>query len=330
MKARRPQARPLLLAIAAALVEVAAAWSLLCHGQLAAAVALHMAASLLAALTVDRAMPAYRDAVLLTAVAVPLLGPMLAWAVLARPRDAAVNAHAFFENYEQEVQGRIELQGTVPDSDARTISFHEVLRHGSLDHRRNALRKLAQRGQRMHLQLLRRCLSHPDMELRLGAFTELNRLLREWETRLDELRAAVARTPRDADARAAASRAHREYAASGLLDDDMARFQLEQAAAACDLTMVPTSGQTDLAVERALVFAELGDLDGAVAALGHVDGPDRDAPHACIARARIAFLTRRYSEVHPEVDRLRAAEADVPRWMSELCSTLPAAEEVAR
>ena len=78
-----------------------------------------------------------------------------------------MNAHAFFENYETEVGVRAQLLRPEKDASNITMSFQEVLHHGSIDHRRNALRKLAERGQPLHLAMLRRCLSHPDMELRL-------------------------------------------------------------------------------------------------------------------------------------------------------------------
>lgn len=306
------------LGCAAVVTELVACHAVLAYGLVGVAVALHVVASVFCALTAERSAQTYRDALFLGALAVPLLGPMVAWILPSRPRAGVANAHAFFENYEADIHGEVELEERDPESRTRTMSFHEVLRYGTLDHRRNALRKLAERGQPMHLQLLRRCLSNPDMELRLGAFTELDRLLHGWEERLSALQAAVEETPGDPERRAALSRAHREYAASGLLDEDTARFQLGQAARACDLETAPAAKQTDLAVERAMVFAEVGDLERAALALREVDAVDVDEPRVCIARARIAFLTRRFGDVRREVDSLRSSAAEVPRWMDEL------------
>ena len=316
----------LLLAAVAVVAESAAVWLLVtcgsppqASGAVLVAVCLHAVAGLACARTVPHSESTYRDAMLVAALVLPGLGPLIAWLLVRRRRDGAVNAHAFFENYEQEVHGEVAFDAVPAPARTRPVSFHDVLRAGSLDHRRNALRKLAERGQPMHLRLLRRCLSHSDMELRLGAFAEINRLLRQWEGRLCELRAAVDAQPDDPAARAQLSAAHRGYAASGLLDEDMARFQLRQAANACRLAGAAAANHADLAIERALVCTDLGDLDGASAVLGRLADEHLEDARVCIARARIAFLQHRFDRVRSEAEKLHRAGEQSPRWMREMC-----------
>ncbi len=310
--------RPVAAGFVAAAIAAATVWTFVRGAPLLLPLSLHVLAAVVAAAGVPRDLRVYRHAVLVGAAAVPVLGPALAWLLLARPARPGHNAHAWF--VDQESAGDADDTFAHQDDDplGATMSFHEVLRHGSLDHRRNALRKLAERGQPMHLALLRRCLSHPDMELRLGAFREVNRLLERWEARIARLGAEADAAPDDPSVHQRLSLSHREFATSGLLDRETQRLQLEMALARCKAARLAAPRDTGLAVEQAMVYIALEDLAGAERTLATVVPSDVDRPDLCAARAQLAFRLRRFDAIAAEVDRLEATASPVPAWMREL------------
>lgn len=306
--------RTVMASLLAGLLEAASIWLLL-SGTVQGWAVCHLGASVAAVVRFRAGI--YRDGVLCCALFVPVLGPPLAPWLFAAPDRTVANAHAAFETFEAEVLRAEEFAGRHLTERAAPLSIHEVLRHGSTDHRRNALRKLAERGEPRHLALLRRCLSHEDVELRLGAFSEINRLLRSWESRLADARRR-ANAENVATSHLTVARIHREYAASGLLDGPMTEFHLARAEAACADAGRHEPSSVGIAVERVLVAVERGDLDGARRALRPVPAGERRQPELCLARARAAFAERRFGHVVDEARRLRQCGYPVPSWMQAL------------
>tara|TARA_R110002072_G_scaffold25443_2_gene84972 strand:+ start:32034 stop:32957 length:924 start_codon:yes stop_codon:yes gene_type:complete len=261
----------------------------------------------------------YRGLLLCVAWFVPILGPLLGPLLVREPRAGTLNAHALFESYEAEVSAEMPLDrkaGADPSRGA-AMSFHEVLQHGSIDHRRNALRKLAELGGRSHLELLRRCLSHPNMEIRLAAFNELNRLLRIRDRHLTQLRDLAEMHAHEVGAQVTLARAYRKYAASGLLDTAMARFQLQQAIQVCRKALRRHRQDPDLCVELAWNALELGDLRTVNRTLRRFE-PDDAHPELVVLRARVAFVQRRFDDARYYARELTAGGHTMPSWLDAL------------
>ncbi|MEZ5963022.1 MAG: hypothetical protein R3F56_04160 [Planctomycetota bacterium] len=269
------------------------------------------------------------DLVLLTALFVPLFGASLAWLFPRRVRASTVDAHAWFEQHERMV-GRSGLPGVVAteEDDALphdVMSFSEVLRRGSLDHKQNALRKLAQRGTPRHLGMLREMLYGDNVELRLCAYGELQALSRVHESRLATLQAKVEDTAQLAAEDGArhqllteAAEAHQTYATSGLLDPEMRRYHLQRGARLAEEAWLADPRQWRVAAVYARTLSDLGDHAHALRALDHVRDDDRDRPEVCVAEAEIAFRHRDFALAHAAADRLLHRRLTLPDWLQAL------------
>lgn len=155
----------------------------------AAALVLHILATLLAVRATAAAGASRSEVVLLAAVTatLPGVGAIAAWwfCISGAPRNAS-NAHA--EN------DPLPLDSVRGDTDLRrelgVNSYTQVVRHGSLEEKRNLLRRLAQLGTARHVSIVRQFLFEEEPELRLCAYAELARIGQRHEQGIGELRRA--------------------------------------------------------------------------------------------------------------------------------------------
>ena len=179
------------------------------------------------------------DLVFLTSLFVPIFGPGLAWTMPHAEAPAKVeDAHQVFERYADHVEPAApEYERTLFTGDyekdlARELdaeSHYEVLRHGSTDQKRNALRKLADLGDPKHFLLIRRCLVDPEHEVRLYAYAELERCSRIFEEEIGKRSRELQGDESDTETLLALAQAYYDYAASGVHDEEMAAFYFRSA-----------------------------------------------------------------------------------------------------
>ena len=291
------------------------------------AIAIHVLAAGLArfAVQVAGASSSERDLALVLALVAPGVGPLMTWLLAIHRRDGATqNAHAVFEETQSSAgkDTRPELE-----RELQVVSHAQILQHGSLEEKRNLLRQLARIGERRYLLLVRRFLRDDEPELRLCAYAELARSCRQREQEIRDLR-QHARSLADADpavlaeAGAELADAHRRYAASGLLDEDMAKYWLDQARKQAEVTL--ESAPYNQAAQRvlALVLADEGCLDRAweIAATWPTDTThDND-----LARAELAFRRRDRATCVAVAQRLTAAAIELPPWLAAVSGARPA------
>lgn len=317
-RVRRPAAAAVwgLAAAAADLAALAALWSPASTVVAAGGIVLHCAAAALAvrAARLGGAADPECDLVLVLAVAVPLSGPGLAW-LLPAVRRPVRNAHAAFVAVRPlAVQGRrIRLE-----RELQVASHVEVLQQGTLEEKRNLLRQLARVGEPRYLSLLRQFLHDPEPELRLCAYAELARLCEAHEGRIGALWArcaalhAATRTE-VAAARAAVAQAGLVYGTSGLLDDGMAHYWLDQARQMAQTALILDGACRAAQRVLALVQAETGDVESAWQVVA--GWPDEVACEDDLARAELAFRRRDRRTCAAVAARLRAAGVALPPWL---------------
>lgn len=269
------------------------------------------------------------DLALYTALLVPLFGPALAW-TLPRPPGAEEqqNAHAVFEEYSDHVRPALpDYERTLFTGDytrdlARELdaeSYHEVLRHGSTDQKRNALRRLAELGAPHHFALIRKCLLDPSHEVRLYAYSELERGSRGYEEAIAKRAKELANDPEKAEACVAIAQAYFAYAASGIHDEQMAAFYFRSAERYGGQAHGLAPDEPDAVWIRARALARLGESDAALDALGQLTPEQQGQPQSCLVRAELAFQRRDYHTARLEAGRLREAEnAEIPSWLAAL------------
>jgi len=330
------RARPLvLLATLAVALEATAALCVVFLNDLVwlgAGTGLHVAAALIAwwaaGFRRDDLCPAERDLVLYTGLLVPLFGPPLAWA-LPRPKDAqaAKNAHRVFEEYSEHVKPpRPDYERTLFTGDyaadlARELdaeSYHEVLRHGSTDQKRNALRRLAELGEPHHFDLIRKCLVDPEHEVRLYAYSELERSSRPFE----EAIAASAKTlkvdPDDREATEEMARTYLNYAGTGIHDASMAAFYFRAAQRYAGTARALGAEGPEMAWIEACALGRVGEFAAAETALAALPFSEQEQSRTCLIRAELAFLRRDYAMARVQAEQLKATGTALPGWLAAL------------
>jgi hypothetical protein len=315
---RLPRAAGSLVASAIAIVADAAATTGLALASdlltTFAATCLHALAVLLTARAIGIAAGSRSEVLLLAAVAaaLPAVGACTGfWFCWSRAPRHASNAHAANDPLLPTVaKAAPDLQ-----HELRINSYTQVVRHGSLEEKRNLLRRLAQLGTPRHLAIVRQFLGENEPELRLCAYAELARIGQRHEHRIGELRrAATAAASGDAAiAQAELAAATRDYATTGALDEEMARYWADQAAAAARAAL-----QIDASCRRAeCVLAQvLGDRGELAAAWALVAAWPAEVDAACeLARAEIAFRRRDRAACRTALARLELLGAPVPEWL---------------
>ncbi len=329
--AMRAPARRVALVVFAVLAAVGgfvSAWTMW-RADGAAAALLALALQVVAALAARAAAhaaggrEAELDLVLVLAVAMPGCGPALAW-LIAVGRDAIEvhNAHAAFEAAEAGRTPRAEAPQL--ERELGVVSHAQVLQHGSLEEKRNLLRRIARLGSPRYLTLLRQFLRDPEPELRLCAYAELARLCQIQEEAIARLRRAADAAGVEADAGRAAllaalAEGNRAYGTSGLLDADMAEYWLRQAALLAEQALATEATCTAAQRVLALSAADLGELERAwsVAAAWPVDA----ASPLLLARAEVAFRRRDRQACRAAGEVLRARGQALPPWLEAVLGT---------
>ncbi len=260
-----------------------------------------------------------RDLVLLLAALLPPFGVLLGWSLPPGPGGRGQDAHAAFEaaRHREEARNRAKDRTRRQAAAEPAWSFDEILTHGSLDHRRNALRQLAQLGGPRHLELLRSALGHRDPELRLAAYAEVDRVRRRFQDRLDALAAELDDPRADhADVHRRLAREHRALARSGLLDAAVARFHLDRSAEHAERAW--EAGLDDLwtTVARATAGLDRGDPETALATLEQLgEVVDTDA---ALTTCESLWNLRRFAEARAQAVLLREHGKDLPPWVEAL------------
>lgn len=276
---------------------------------------------------------AERDAVITTSLLVPFLGPVLA---MTLPRKAGgadvVNAHQAMERYRSHVKPSIpEYERSLFTGDfdrdlARKLdleTYRDVLRHGHTDQKRSALFRLAELGQPHHLALIRRCLTDEDQEVRLYAYGELERLVREHEERIARARARIREEPGRAEAHLELARAQFDLGVSGVLDSATAGFHLRVAVSCAVEARRLDPASLPAAVLQSRALAKLGDREGADACLASLPEEMRLGAEALLADAETAFAARDFGRAREAAEELRRREAGLPGWLEALLAAEP-------
>jgi hypothetical protein len=195
------------------------------------------------------------------------------------------------------------------------MSFAEILRHGSPDHKRDAVRMLAEVGDERHLRLLREVLVSETGELRLCAFVELDRATRRYTSRIEELRTQLQLRPDDPELVAPIAEAHRALVRSGLLDAEMERYHLRQASGFAQRAF---STQPDPETSRvyARILCDQGEYQPAADCLADLDDDARDAYPTRVLRARIGLNRREFGVVRDEARAIARGGHKLPEWLA--------------
>ncbi|MCR9248695.1 MAG: hypothetical protein NXI31_27010 [bacterium] len=313
---------PVATALAAGVVVVAATTAAMgfvaaaSPMSVAAAAGLHALAVVLAASVALRAgLPS--DEVRLFALvvaALPGVGAVaLWWRCLSGPRHAA-NAHAANDRLPTAARRR----GADLGRELGVDSYSYVVRHGSLEQKRNLLRRLATLGTARHLAVVRQFLAESEPELRLCAHAELARVGRVHEERIAHRReATVGDLAPEAQAAALAelAQANRDYAVSGGLDDEMADYWASRAVTLAREALELAPGCR--AAERVLARA-LADRGEVAAAWEIASSWETECGAASeLVRAEIAFRLRRRQDCRESLYRLDAAGVETPVWLRQ-------------
>ena len=326
----------LLLAI---LISVVEGWSVLCAytaedvAMLVPALGLHFAAAGISFLTGrfrrrGEMSPVERDAVLWTALFVPLFGPPLAWAIPHMKANKKVeDAHQVFEKYEEHVRPTVpDYERTLFTGDfdrdlARELdaeSYYEVLRNGNTDQKRNALKSLADMGEPKHLELVRRCLEDSEQEVRLYAYSEIERLGRMHEERIEEQSKQADQEPDNPEVLCSLAETYYRYGMSGVLDAGLSAYHFRIAVRNAAEARVKGHEGLEPYLMEALSLVALGDNDAARRTLADLAPDQQNDGRVCLVRARIAYLERDFEAARIEVDTMEAAGTEPPPWLQAL------------
>lgn len=299
---------------------------------LAVAAGLHVVAVIACRVAARRRRPdlsgVESDLVLTTAISVPLFGPLFAWS-MPQPAtaEAAENAHAVFENYSEHIKPAIpDYERTLFTGDynkdvARELdvqSYHEVLHHGTIDQKRSAMRRLAELGETKHLRLVRQCLLDPEHEVRLYAYSELDRASRGYEEQIAQRAREIAQSPDSEEALLAIARTYFEYAASGIHDEHMAAWYFRSAERYADKARRRGGDDPEPIWIQARSLGRLNEYEKAKAVLAELTEAQLNEPGSCITRAELAYRRRDFLSARAEAARLRECDEELSPWLAAL------------
>ena len=278
-----------------------------------------------------------RDAVLWIAGLVPMFGPPLAWSMPVPPRapeedepdhsDEVVNAHDMFERYEEHVTPhrpeyeRTLFTGNYAADLARELdaeSYVEVLRNGGTDQKRNALRRLATLGGPKHFAQIRGCLLDPSHEVRLYAYSELEKASQVYEEEIAELSKKLAKRPKHLASLLRLAEVQYCYAASGIHDSAMAAFYFKTVLRYAKRAIEAGADGPEAVWTSARALARMDQPADALAELTTLSEEQQDLPESCLVRAGIRFRAREFDAARDEADRIEAAGGDLPPWLAAL------------
>lgn len=299
---------------------------------LALGLALHVLAAILGRIAARRRRPdlteVESDLVLLAGVAIPLFGPVAAWA-LPRPKqgEKPANAHEVFASYADHVKPMVPdyertlFTGSYEKDMARELdveSYHEVLVHGTTDQKRSALRRLAELGEPKHFRLIRHCLLDVEHEVRLYAYSELERASRRYEEEIAKRARETKEQGGEGEPLLAIARAYFDYAATGIHDEQMGAWYFRSAEQYGGQARRLMGDDPEPVWIQARAFGRLGDYDRAKALLLELTESQQNLPESCLARAELAYARRDFLAARAELARLREAGAEPPPWLAAL------------
>jgi len=332
---------PILVTLASC-IEAAALGLVMAHNHvmtLPIALAAHLVAAGLssraATIRRDDLTTTEKDAVMWIAALVPMFGPPMAWAMPAPPMteeekeqtEEVINAHDMFERYEEHVTPhRPDYERTLFTGDygadvARELdaeSYGEVLRNGGTDQKRNALRRLATLGEPRHFGQIRGCLLDPSHEVRLYAYSELEKASQVYEEEIAALSKKLAKRPKLIIPLLRLTEVQFEYAASGIHDEAMAAFYFKTVVrfARRAIEAGATGPEPVWFIARSL--ARMGEPGMALGELAKLPETERDLPESCLVRAAIRFRARKFDEAREEAYRIELAGGTLPPWLAAL------------
>jgi len=300
--------------------------------SLAAAIALHFLAALLGREAARRRRPGLSsvegDLVLAAGAAIPLFGPLTAW-TMPQPVGAEepVNAHAVFESYADHVKPvtpdyeRTLFTGNYEKDMARELdveSYHEVLTHGTTDQKRSALVRLAELGETKHFRLVRQCLLDPEHEVRLYAYSELERASRRYEEEIAQRARELGEQPESCEALLALARTYFAYAESGIHDEQMGAWYYRSAERYAGQARQVGGDDPEPVWIQARAFGRLGEYERAKALLQDLPEDQQSMAESCLARAELAYARRDFLAARAELARLRETGVEPPSWLAAL------------
>ena len=197
-------------------------------------------------------------------------------------------------------------------------SYHEVLRHGETDQKRNALRRLAELGEPKHFDLIRGCLLDPSHEVRLYAYSELERAGRTYEEEIAKRSKQLKDKPENTDALMALAETYHRYAASGILDRSMAAFYFRAAERYGTQAQQHGAEGPEPILVRAAALGRLEEYEEAEACLQTLTDEQQALPSCCLTRAEIAYQKRDFATVRTEAARFLQTDAEPPAWLAAL------------
>jgi hypothetical protein len=232
-----------------------------------------------------------------------------------------------FEEYAEHVQPprpdyeRTLFTGNYTRDLARELdaeSYHEVLRHGSTDQKRNALRRLADLGEPHHFALIRKCLVDPEHEVRLYAYSELERAGRRFEEAIATQSRKLKADPGDAAAVEEMARTYLAYAATGIHDASMAAFYFRSAQRYARTARGLGAAGPEMAWVEACALGRVGEFEAADAALAALPPGEQEQARTCLIRAELALLRRDFAQARVQAEQLKASGGEVPGWLAAL------------
>ncbi|MEE8104336.1 MAG: hypothetical protein V3T86_02245, partial [Planctomycetota bacterium] len=269
-----------------------------------------------------------QDVVLFGSLFVPLFGPVIGWTI---PRvvadDDIEDAHQVFERYEEHVRPQVPdwerslFTGDFDRDLARELdaeSYYEVLRLGNTDQKRNALARLAELGQPKHLELVRRCLEDPVQEVTLYAYSELERLGKSYEEKIETLTLASEKNPTDAAVLYELADAYYAYAFSGVLDGGLSAYHFRICMASVKGARENGDTRVETYVLEALSLVGLGETPAARELLDSLPENLASDTRVRLVRARIAFEDREFDEARAEANAIVESGDDLPAWLQAI------------
>ncbi|MHC4955127.1 MAG: hypothetical protein ACYTGZ_14825 [Planctomycetota bacterium] len=241
--------------------------------------------------------------------------------------DEVINAHDMFERYEEHVTPhRPEYERTLFTGDyaadvARELdaeSYVEVLRNGGTDQKRNALRRLATLGEAKHFAQIRGCLLDPSHEVRLYAYSELEKASQEFEDEIAELTKKLAKRPKNIASLMRLAEVQYRYAASGIHDEAMAAFYFKTVLRYARRAVEAGAEGPEPIWMCARAQASMGHPSVALAELAQLPEEQQGLPESCLVRAGIRFRAREFDLAREEAERVAAGGGKLPPWLAAL------------
>jgi tetratricopeptide (TPR) repeat protein len=269
----------------------------------------------------------YFDLVLLTALAIPVFGPLLAWLIPSKKiLEQGVNAHELFEQYEKHVRHteapyrRTLFTGDFDRDMARELdveSYFDVLASGDIHQKRDALSKLVVLGEPHHLALVRKSLCDPDQEVQLYAYGQISALEERYENAIDSADNGTPEGPRDPEQATKLATAHLAYAQSGVLDAVLATHHCELAIEFATRGRAASDPKVAMRLEL-LAKLGLGDKEGAQKVVTELLALDPDDAEARSVAIEFAYRARAFDQARVEIERFASAGHELRPWMRAL------------